>query len=109
MRPAASISLDEIDEHWPLIRFLLDDPVYQAEYAANIADFIQNGFDPETITARYEELAELIRPYVVGPNGEIESHTHLASDQAFDQALAALDEHAWQRYEAASSYLENLR
>jgi spore coat protein CotH len=32
MRGALSLSLDEVTEQWPLIRYLLDDPIYHAQY-----------------------------------------------------------------------------
>jgi hypothetical protein len=109
MREALSLSLDEVSADWPLIRYLMDDPVYQAAYIDNVEVLINGAFNPETITARYQELHELISPHVVGPNGEIEGYTHLQSDAAFDAALTQLIQHANERYLAASEYIESMR
>ena len=109
MRGTLSISLDEVNANWPLIRYLMDDPIYQAEYAKNVETLINGAFNPETLTARYQELHELISPYVVGPNGEIEGYTHLQSDAAFEAALDELIQHANARYQAANEYIESMR
>ena len=59
-----------------------------------------------SITTRYQELHDLIRPYVVGADGEIEGYTHLRSDAAFDAALDEMIQHAESRYQAATAYLK---
>lgn len=109
MRGSVSLSLDEVTNEWPLIRYLMDDPVYQASYAENIEALISGAFNPYTITPRYQELHEMIRPYVVGAEGEIDGYTHLQSDQAFEAALEELIQHAQNRYRAANEYLDSLR
>ncbi|MBN1667081.1 MAG: CotH kinase family protein, partial [Anaerolineales bacterium] len=109
VRPALSISLDEVDAQWPLIRYLLDDPVYQARYVDYIEAFIGDVFVPAALSARYQALHDLIQPYVTGAQGEIEGHTHLRSAQAFEQGLADLISHAESRYQAAQAYLASVR
>lgn len=109
MREPLSLSMDEVNEKWPLICYLMDDPVYHAEYVNNVEDVINGPFNPETITARYEQLHELIRPYVVGPQGEIDSYTTLPSDRAFDAALGELIRHAENRFKTASEYLSSVK
>ncbi len=108
-RGALSLSLDEVTAEWPLIRYLLDDPVYHAEYVENVGSVVTGVFTPETITARYQELHDLIYPYVVGPEGEIEAYSNLASAGAFDASLDELIRHAESRYQAANEYLESIR
>jgi spore coat protein H len=108
-RSALSMSLDEVDANWPLISYLIDDPVYQAAYAENVAALIDSAFDPAAITARFQELHDLVAPYVVGTNGEIEGHTHLKSDADFDISLDVLIQHAENRYQAANAYLQSIR
>jgi hypothetical protein len=70
---------------------------------------INGAFNPETIIPRYQELHEMIRPYVVGPEGEITGYTHLRSAEDFDTALEELIQHTQNRYRAASEYLTNMR
>jgi spore coat protein H len=109
MRGSVSLSLDEVTDEWPLIRYLMDDPVYQAKYTAYVETLISGAFNPDIISARYQELHEMIRLYVVGAEGEIDGYTHLQSDQAFEAALDELIRHAQNRYQAASEYLDSLR
>ena len=109
MRGALSVSLEEVSVDWPLIRYLMDDSIYQAKYVENVEAIIDGPFNPETISVRFQALHELIRPYVVGPNGEVEGYTNLASVEAFDAALDDLILHAESRYEAANEYLESVQ
>jgi len=104
-----SLSLDEVNANWPLIRYLMDDPVYQAAYASNIESLINGAFNPDTISARFQELHELIRPYLVGLNGENEGYSSIQSEAAFDATLDGLIEHVNSRYVAANAYLETIR
>jgi spore coat protein H len=50
-RQKRSVSLDkaEVDDNWPLIRYLLDDPVYYALYLDYVAETIAGPFDPDHI------------------------------------------------------------
>ena len=101
--------MDEVNDRWPLISFLMDDPIYSAAYTAYVEAVINGPFDPESITTRYQELHDLIRPYVVGTGGEIEGYTHLRSDTAFDAALDEMIQHAESRYQAATDFLNSVR
>ena len=107
MRGALSLSLDEVSSDWPLIRYLLDDPIYQDQYTNYIDAFITGPFVPDTISDRFEELHEMIHPYVVGANGEVEGYTHLKSEGAFDIGLRDLMQHTQNRYQAARDYLDS--
>lgn len=100
-----SIDLDSVDDSWPLIRYLLDDPVYHDLYVTYVAETINGAFEPTQIAATYQELHDLIAPYVVGENGENEGYTNLSSPGAFDTALVELIEHASERYTVAQGYL----
>ncbi len=100
-----SISLENVNESWPLIRYLMDDPEYQALYVGYVEDTINGAFAPAQMEATYRELHDLIAPYVVGENGEIEGYTLLSSPAAFDTALTTLIEHVNDRYALAQEYL----
>lgn len=59
----------EVGENWPLIRFLLDDPVYNARYM----DFLAQAgelFDADTLNARIDQMAALLQPYIVAAGEE---------------------------------------
>lgn len=106
MREPLSLSMDEVNERWPLIRYLLDDPVYQSEYVNNVEAVMDGPFDPDTLIDRLEELHELIRPYVVGQAG---TDAALASEKAFDAALVELTNHVESRSQAVSEYLSSVQ
>ncbi len=101
-RPALSIALDEVNAQWPLIRYLLDDEVYRAQYITYVETFIDTVFEPEEVARTYRELAALIEPSVLAEN---EGYTFLRSDAAFYNAIDALIAHATERYEAAAAYV----
>lgn len=109
MRTALSLSMDEVDANWPLIRFLMDDPIYSASYTDYVEAVINGPFNLDSITARFQELYDLIRPYVVGASGEIEGYTHLRSEAAFEAALDEMIQHANNRNQAANAWLDSVR
>ncbi len=57
---ALSISLDEVGPEWPLIRFLLDDPVYAARYRELLAETAAGAFSIEGLTALLDANAALV-------------------------------------------------
>jgi spore coat protein CotH len=66
------VSLDKADvgQNWPLIRFLLDDPVYHERYVDYMAE-TSALLDPGAMTERIETYAALLAPYVEAEgNGE---------------------------------------
>ena len=99
---SASLSLDEISDSWPLIRFLMDDPVYQAEYEAYIQEVVETVFDPETMAETYAYYHDLIAPYALA---ETDEATMLDSAAAFESSLDELTNHAYERYQAVIQYL----
>ncbi len=96
---SASVSLDkeEVGEDWPLIRFLLDDPVYYERYLAFLAETIAGPFNPELMVARYHSMAELIAPYAAEDVGQ----------ETFEAAVQQLIDHAYERAEEVSLFLES--
>ncbi|MCB0151066.1 MAG: CotH kinase family protein, partial [Caldilineaceae bacterium] len=61
-----SVSLDKADvgDGWPLIRYLLDDPVYHAAYVSYVEQVSTDLFTPEKMAAKAQALAGLLAPYV---------------------------------------------
>ncbi len=82
--------LDGVGEEWPLIRYLLDDPVYRAAYEAELRAGIEGAFAIPTVHERMDEYHALISPYVAGPE-EVESapYTFLRRPEDFSDALTA--------------------
>ncbi|UUX91983.1 CotH kinase family protein [Methanoplanus endosymbiosus] len=100
-----SLGLDEVGDSWPLIRYLMDDPVYHAMYLNDIEEVVTTAFEPEAMEEKYQFNHELITPYVTGADGETEGHTNLKSTAEFDASLSELIEHTYDRYDAVMTYL----
>ncbi len=81
---------DRIDASWPLIRFLLDDPVYRAAYRGYVEEFLGTVFEPSRVTARLQKESTLITPYVVGAEGEQQGSTFIESPAEFSQAVTTV-------------------
>ncbi len=101
---APSLSLGEITDRWPLIRFLMDDPIYEAQYQAYCQEVVETVFVPEEMTEIYTTYHELVAPSVLAETSEA---TTLSSELAFDRSLKNLIDHINERYEAVMDYLEN--
>jgi hypothetical protein len=100
-----SLSLSEVTEAWPLIRFLLDDSEYQATYESFVARAAESEYTTQWAIARFTEAHELIAPYVVGTEGEQPGYSFIESPEAFEQTLEELVAHVKQRQRDVSSYL----
>lgn len=96
------LDLSSVGEQWPLIRYLMDDPVYKARYRQDLAEVLETVWQPEKLAARYRRAHDLIAPYVLA---EQEGYTQLESIDSFNSSVEALIEHAQQRYEAVKAYL----
>ncbi len=93
-----SVSLDKADvgDNWPLIRYLLDDPVYAARYLEALAE-VDVLFDADELAAQYQAWADLLAPYVIAEKGETVWETAVQQlitrtyeqDQAVSDFLAA--------------------
>lgn len=105
MGSVLALDLEDVGSDWPLIRYIMDDPVYHALYVEYVDETINSAFEPEKMQATYERLAALVAPYVVGEQGEQAGYTTLSSPQAFEQALSVLIQHVNDRYAAASEYV----
>jgi spore coat protein CotH len=96
------LDLSAVGDQWPLIRFLMDDPVYLAAYQRYLEETIQGAFQPETLAATYQKYHALIAPYV---QRETTGYTQLASIETFNQSVDGLIQHAQSRYAAVVAYL----
>ncbi|WP_437747533.1 CotH kinase family protein [Sorangium sp. So ce1504] len=103
---ALPLSMVDVTEQWPLVRFLLDDPVYLEVYRGYVAQAAAKEYEAAASEAWFKAAHDLIAPYVVGPEGEIEGHTHLTTPEDFDNGLATLIAHAKGRTAEVALYLE---
>jgi len=96
-----SLSLSEVGTNWTLIRYLMDDSVYKATYTAYVRKTVSNVFNPTRMQTIYTAAHDLIRPYVIGTDGEVTGCTNLKSTAAFDTELDYLNTHVQSRYDEA--------
>ena len=103
--PLLPLDMSTVDAQFPLIRFLMDDPVYAEIYWSEVERFDGGLFFPDLIKERLRVAHDLIAPYVVGPEGELPGYTMLRAPDAFTSSLDALDAHVDQRHTAVAEAL----
>ena len=72
---------------WPLIRFLLDDPVYRAAYRAHVESILSTSFEPARVSAILRSEQARIAPYVIGAEAEQPGRTFAGGPAQFDAAV----------------------
>jgi spore coat protein H len=90
-----SLGREEVGQNWPLIRYLLDDPVYHERYIDYIKETINGAFNPGKLEEKCRELAKVIAPYA----------TKSTSEAAFESSVQELINRINERYQAAVSFL----
>ena len=108
MAGADSVLLDEIGGSWPGIRNVLDDPVYEAQYRAELEAALVGAFEADALKEKMQRYSDLIAPRVVGDDGEVSPDTNLQSASDFNGSLAGnsgLFDHVDERHEAVQDAL----
>ncbi len=106
MGGALSLSLNEVNESWPLIRYVLDDKEWKNEYKKQVAIFSNDYFNPEEMNQVYNKYKELLENCVIGEQGEKPQFTFLRNDAEFPEAIELLKQHVNSRKTAVQNYLE---
>jgi len=106
MGGALSLSLNEVNENWPLIRYIIDDKQWESEYEKYIADFTQDIFNSEKTNQRISNYQQLISSVVVGDRGEQAPYSFLQNEQDFFEAVEFLKGHCVERQIAVRKYLK---
>ena len=102
-----SLDMGDLRDNSPLIRYLIDDPVYWAAYVTNVAEVIEGAYAIEPTQASIQAAHDLIEPYVIGENGERDGYTQLTSPEVFENSVERLYAHIEARHEAAIEFLES--
>jgi spore coat protein CotH len=103
---AYTISLSTTTSDWPLIRYLMDDPVYNEWYKQYMKEFTEHVFTSPKMNELFTRYHSLISPYVIGPEAiEQGKYTHLSNTSAFTSALETLKQHVVTQNAAAADYL----
>jgi len=100
---ALSLSLDEVSNNWPLIRYLIDDAEYKEIYEAYMLQFIEEVFIPNNMIVTYSNYYEMLKEYAYA---EESGYTFIQYDSEFDNAVEELQTHVQSRTDAVLSYLE---
>jgi spore coat protein CotH len=104
-----SVMLDDMGDDWPVIRFLLDDPVYRALYRDELEAFLDGAFAIDTVHEMMDRYHALVAPWVSGENGENAPYSNLRNQQEFDDALTGgqtgLKPHVESRHDAVRTAL----
>jgi spore coat protein CotH len=103
-RAALSLSMNEVTEKWPLIRFLMDDPVYQSQYKDYLGEVVETAFEPEKMAEIFQTYHDLVAPYVLA---ETEIATMLRTASAFENSVDVLIQHVKDRTQIVQDYLSN--
>ncbi len=105
MGGAVSLDFDEVNDGWPLIRYLYDDDVYRARFTQLVRETIDGAFSPSRMTPIYQAAGALIEPYVVGTEGEIDGYSFLQSQGDFATEISYLAGHVSERAAAAEAFI----
>jgi len=95
---ALSLTLNEVSDKWPLIRFLINDTCYFSMYKSYVKEFITSPFSVAQFTERVNLQADLIRKFATS---ERKGCTFLPSPFAFEQGVLDLQNHVQARVNAA--------
>jgi hypothetical protein len=94
-RGDTSLDKANVGANWPLIRYLLDDPVYGAAYKGYLRSTLTDAFDAHTLAGKVDTFADLIRPYAE-KEGRVE---------VFEAAVTNLKAFVVQRAAAVEAFL----
>ena len=78
---------DRIAANWPLIRLLMDDPVYRAAYRAHVEDLLATVFEPSRVGATLQSEHARIARFVIGAEGEDPARTFAGTPIEFDATV----------------------
>ncbi|MBG0770141.1 MAG: CotH kinase family protein [Anaerolineaceae bacterium] len=101
---ALSLSLDEVTDEWPLIRYLMDDPLYQNQYKIYVSAVVNTVFVPDEMAQTYQYYHDLINASALA---ETDNATMLTSKEAFENSVEELINQVNSRYDAVQAFLQN--
>jgi len=79
---------DRLGNMWPLIRYLMDDPVYRAAYRGHMQQLLTTVFEPGKVNGTIRSEQARIFPFVFGPEGESFARTFMTTPAQFDAAVS---------------------
>lgn len=101
-----SMSMSEVSSSWPLIRYLMNDAVYVAQYKQHLSDF-QTTFTSDYVGGLVDTYHALIAPYVIGPESVEEGkYTQLNSTAAFTSEPQTIKQVVTTQQAKVTTYLQ---
>jgi len=92
--------MSSVDDEWPLIRYILDNPDCKTTYKGYVEDFADLYFNQDRMQPIYETYEELIHDSVIS---ESSSYSFTSSSE-FTTAVNYLISHVASRNSAATTY-----
>lgn len=91
-RTPLSLSLSEVSDNWPIIRYLIDVDAYRARYEELMADFVAAHFNTTNMNAIYDAHSETLREVASRETTQFagaveELRSHAASRQSLVESL----------------------
>jgi len=108
MGKTKSFDQQGVNENWPLISFLIADPVYYQIYTDYLARTVDNSFTPDELSTNIQFYHDLIQPFVTGENGENPGFTNLSDEQAFESSFQNILSFVKERYDATNAFLAGI-
>jgi spore coat protein CotH len=105
-RQGVTLSMKEVTNAWPLLRYIADDATYYAKYKSYVKEFTANQFTTDKVNAMIDKNYNLIAPYVIGTEPEQKGYTYLSSSADFTNAITALKAHIVTRNAAVKDFLQ---
>ncbi len=104
-----SVLLAEVSSDWPLIRYVLDDAEYLQIYKDQLEVALESPLSMSDVLAKMDAYHDLIKPHVVGTDGETAPYSTLSGSTVFEQSLSGgtdpLKPHLRSRHSAVWSAL----
>ncbi|PLX12849.1 MAG: spore coat protein [Marinilabiliales bacterium] len=104
MGGALSISLNEVGNNWPLIRYIIDDDEYKSTYQNYLQQFVDEVFVTSEMQNLYEDYYQLLKEYAYA---EESGYSFLKNDGDFDRAVSELKTHVENRNTVVELYLSD--
>ncbi len=110
MQGALPLSLNSVDENWPLIRYIIDNDKWRALYQGFVAEFSAKIFTPEKMAKKYDTYKKLISGSVALEQNQQqtqqERHSFFRKNADFETAVELLKEHTLERQSEVQQYLQ---
>jgi len=101
IRTPLSITMDEVTDEWPLIRYLMDDPVYAEAYLGHVSALVDGPLSEDAMKGRFEDAHAMVADAAARESApftnistSFEDALDDADDAVFDWIDGALEEAA---------------